>query len=124
MIDELPRREREIFEIVCRLGQATAVEVRRAMSDPPTASAVRTLLSRLEARGALKHREEGQAYIYSPAVTAAKVRETALKQLVANFFQGSGVGAATALMGITKNASAEELDALQKAINRVRAGKS
>ena len=48
MIDSLPRREREIFEILCG-GEASAAGVREAMADPPSYSAVRTLLSRLEA---------------------------------------------------------------------------
>ncbi len=51
MIDSLPRREREIFELLCSAGEATAAEIRAAMKDPPSYSAVRTLLARLEARG-------------------------------------------------------------------------
>jgi predicted transcriptional regulator len=47
MIDSLPRREREIFEILCSAGEATAADVREAMADPPSYSAVRTLLARL-----------------------------------------------------------------------------
>ena len=51
MIKNLPRREREIFEILCSQGEATAAEVRRAMTDAPSPSAVRTMLSRPEAKG-------------------------------------------------------------------------
>ena len=51
MIASLPRREREIFEILCSAGEATAADVRRAMADPPSHSAVRTMLARLEAKG-------------------------------------------------------------------------
>lgn len=120
MLDKLPRREREIFEILCRLGEATAVKVGEAMSDPPSHSAVRTLLGRLEAKGLVKHREFEQAYVYKCAPQAMKLKESALRQLVSTFFDGSGVSAATALLGLTKSVSDQELAALQKAIDEVR----
>ena len=123
MIDSLPRREREIFEIVVSLGQASAADVRRAMADAPSHSAVRTLLGRLEARGMLTHTVQDQAYIYAPAVQPAKVRESALKQIVRTFFDGSAASAATALLGISSKLSNQELDALQAAIDKAKEGR-
>jgi predicted transcriptional regulator len=120
MIGSLPRREREIFEIVCSAGEATAAEVRSAMADPPSHSAVRTLLARLEAKGLLRHRLADQSYVYKSVPQPAKVRESALRQLVKTFFDGSAANAATALLGLTKNLDPEELDALQKAIDDAR----
>ena len=116
MIDSLPRREREIFELLCSAGEATAAEVRAAMKDPPSYSAVRTLLARLEARGVIKHRVADQAYVYSSAKQPAKVRESALRNMVKTFFDGSAANAATALLGLTKSLSADEAEALLKAI--------
>ena len=116
MIDTLPRREREIFEILCSAGEATAADVQAAMKDPPSYSAVRTLLARLEARGVIKHRVADQAYVYSSARQPAKVRESALKSMVKTFFDGSAANAATALLGLTKSLSADEAEALLKAI--------
>lgn len=124
MIDRLPRREREVFEIVCRLGEATAVKVREAMADAPSDSAVRTLLGRLEAKGLVNHREVEQAYVYRSAEQAVKVRESALQRLVSTFFEGSGVSAATALVGMTRDATDQELAALQKAIDEARGRRS
>lgn len=120
MIDSLPRREREIFELLCKLGQASAADVRQAMTDPPSHSAVRTLLGRLEARGVATHHAADQTYIYKPAVQPAKVRESALKQLVRTFFDGSAASAATALLGLSEKLDREELDALQKAIDQAK----
>ena len=117
MIDSLPRREREIFEILCSAGEATAADVREAMSDPPSYSAVRTLLARLEARGLVKHRTDNLAYVYKSVPQASKVRESALKSLVKTFFDGSAANAATALLGLTKSLSAEEAAALRRAID-------
>ena len=117
MIDSLPRREREIFEILCSAGEATAADVRSAMADPPSYSAVRTLLARLEARGLVRHRSEDQAYVYKSIPQPAKVRESALKQMVKTFFDGSAASAATALLGLTQSLSPDEAAALKRAID-------
>ena len=120
MIEGLPRREREIFEIVCSAGEATAADVRAAMADPPSHSAVRTLLARLEGRGLLRHRTHEQSYVYRPVPQAAKVRESALRQMVKTFFNGSAASAATALLGLSKSLEPEELEALRRAIDEAR----
>ncbi len=120
MIDSLPRREREIFEILLSLGEASAADVRRAMADPPSHSAVRTMLSRLEAKGLLNHRAVDQTYFYRPVPQTHKVRESALNNLVRTFFGGSAASAATALLGSSKSLSADELDALQRAIDQAK----
>ncbi|HEV7659730.1 MAG TPA: BlaI/MecI/CopY family transcriptional regulator [Allosphingosinicella sp.] len=120
MIDSLPRRERELFELLCSAGEATAAELRAAMQDPPSYSAVRTLLTRLEARGVIKHHMVDQAYVYQSVPQPAKVRESAMKQMVRTFFDGSAANAATALLGLTSSLSTDEIDALQKAIDEAR----
>ena len=117
MIDRLPRREREIFEILCATGEASAAEVRKRMADPPSYSAVRTMLSRLEKRGLVRHHASDQTYIYSSVPQPAKVRKTALQQFVQTFFQGSTASAATALLGMSQKLTSEEIDALQRAID-------
>jgi predicted transcriptional regulator len=120
MIGSLPRREREIFEILCSAGEASAAEIRRAMDDPPSHSAVRTLLARLEGRGLVRHRAEEQTYVYRSVPQPAKVRESALNQLVKTFFDGSAASAATALLGLSKSLNPDELDALQRAIDEAK----
>ena len=120
MIDSLPRREREIFEILCSAGEATAADVRAAMADPPSYSAVRTLLARLESRGVVKHRTVDQAYVYKSVPQPSKVRESALKSMVKTFFDGSAASAATALLGLTKSLSPDEAAALRRAIDEAK----
>lgn len=117
MIESLPRREREIFEILVSAGEATAADVRERMADPPSYSAVRTLLGRLEAKGYVRHSQQDQSYVYRSVPQRAKVRESALKQFVKTFFDGSAASAATALLGLTKTMKPEELEALQRAID-------
>jgi predicted transcriptional regulator len=120
MIGSLPRREREIFEILVTAGEATAADVRKAMADPPSHSAVRTMLTRLEAKGMISHRTVDQAYVYRSVPQAAKVRETALQQLVKTFFDGSAASAATALLGLTRTLKPDEVDALHRAIDEAK----
>lgn len=124
MIDSLPRREREIFEILCSAGEATAAEIRKAMADAPSHSAVRTMLGRLEAKGLVKHRSVDQAYVYKSVPQVHKVRESALHSLVRTFFDGSAASAATALLGLTKKLDPKELEALQRAIDEAKERKS
>lgn len=120
MIGSLPRREREIFEILCSAGEASAAQVREAMADPPSYSAVRTILGRLEAKGLVDHRVEDQSYVYRSVPQPAKVRESALKNMVRTFFDGSAASAATALLGLSEKLEPEELDALQRAIDQAK----
>jgi predicted transcriptional regulator len=120
MISGLPRREREIFEILCSAGEATAAEIRKAMADAPSHSAVRTMLARLEAKGLVRHRADEQTYVYRSVPQPAKIRESALQSLVRTFFDGSAASAATALLGLSKSLKPEELEALQRAIDEAK----
>ena len=120
MIGSLPRREREIFEILCSAGEATAADVRKAMADPPSHSAVRTMLARLESKGLVRHRTEDQAYVYRSVPQPEKVRQSALQAMVKTFFDGSAASAATALLGMSKSLNRDELDALQRAIDEAK----
>jgi predicted transcriptional regulator len=120
MIESLPRREREVFEAVCSLREATAAEVRGALADPPSDSAVRTLLGRLENKGLLSHRTVNQAYVYAPAEQPEAVAEGALHRLVQTFFAGSAARAATALLGMEERLDAKEIEMLQRVIDKAR----
>ncbi len=120
MISGLPRREREIFEILCSAGEATAAEIRKGMADAPSHSAVRTMLARLEAKGLVRHRADDQTYVYRSVPQPAKIRESALQSLVRTFFDGSAASAATALLGLSKSLRPDELEALQRAIDEAK----
>lgn len=117
MIESLPRREREVFEVLCQLGEATASAVRAALADPPSDSAVRTLLGRLETKGLISHHTVNQAYVYAPARQTVAIAETALERLVQTFFQGSAARAATALLGMEPRLDQAEIEMLQRAID-------
>lgn len=86
--NQLSRRERQVMDILFRIGKATAQEVMDEMSDPPSYSAVRALMVTLETKGHVKHGKESRRYVYSPAVAEKKAKRSALKQLLATFFEG------------------------------------
>ena len=120
MPDKLSRREREILNVIFALGdQASAEDIRAELSDPPSYSAVRAMLAKLENKGYVRHREEGFRYIYSPTTPRTTARRFALQELVKVFFRGSPGETATALLK-NENWSDEELAALGAEIERIR----
>lgn len=117
----LSRRERQIMDVIYRLGQATAQEVVDNLGDPPSYSAVRGLLRILEEKGHVRHRQDGPRYVYQPTVSREKARESALKQLVRTFFQDSPEEAVAALLDMSAaKLSDEDLDRLADLIERAR----
>src|SRR5215510_4267988 len=117
----LSRRERQIMDVLHAKQLATAAEVRVALPDPPSYSAVRALLRILEEKGYARHREEGSRYVYLPRVSKQTASRSALKRVVATFFQGSVSQAMAALL---EKADAElsdaELDQLERIIKQAR----
>ncbi|MBY0506315.1 MAG: BlaI/MecI/CopY family transcriptional regulator [Bryobacteraceae bacterium] len=95
---KLSRRERQIMDLVHRMGKATAAEIRDAMMDPPSYSAVRAQLRTLEDKGHLRHESQELRYIYSAVERPEKARQGALRHLVNTFFGGSPADAAMALL--------------------------
>jgi predicted transcriptional regulator len=97
----LSRRERQIMDVIYRAGRATAAEVRDALPDPPSYSAVRALLRVLEEKGHLRHDTDGPRYVYLPTVARERARRSALRQLVATFFDDSPEQAVAALLDLS-----------------------
>jgi BlaI family transcriptional regulator, penicillinase repressor len=113
----LSRREREIMEILYAADALTAAEVRERMPEAPGYSAVRALLRILEEKGHVRHEERGPRYVYSPVVSRAKARKSALKSLVHTFFDGSPEQAVAALIDESRGKlGAAELDRLAQLI--------
>src|SRR5437870_13167854 len=85
----LSRRERQIMDILYQRGKLSASEVREAMEDAPSYSAVRALLRVLEDKGHVKHQAEGLRYVYVPVVARDKAKRAAIKHMLDTFFSGS-----------------------------------
>jgi predicted transcriptional regulator len=107
----LSRRERQIMDIVYQLGRATAAEVGKALAGEPSDSTVRTQLRVLEAKGHIRHEEDGHRYVYLPVVPRRVVSKSALRHVVNTFFDGSIEKVVAALLGPDgSKLSDEELD--------------
>ena len=118
--EKLSRREREIMNAVFALdNRASAEDIRARLTHPPGYSAVRAMLARLEAKGHLRHTEDGLRYIYSATTPPAKARRAALQQYLGVFFGGSLGQMVTSLLS-QESWTDEELDALQSEIERIR----
>ncbi len=114
---QMSRRERQIMDIIYRLGQASAKDVQENLPDPPSYSAVRALLVTLENKGMVKHAKESRRYIYKPAITEKKARTSAIKNLLSTFFEGKPQNLVAALLDEKdQNLSKEQIDEIRKMV--------
>jgi BlaI family penicillinase repressor len=95
----LTRRERQIMDILYRLGRATAGEVMAALPGEPSYSTVRTQLRVLEEKGHVRHEELGLRFVYVPEVPRRAARKSALRHVIDTFFEGSAEKTVAALLG-------------------------
>lgn len=117
----LTKRERQIMDVLYRLGRATAGEVMAGLDGAPGYSTVRTQLRVLERKGHVRHEEEGLRYVYMPTVPRHAARRSALKHLVDTFFEGSTANAVAALLGgEASRISDEELARIEDLVKNAR----
>jgi predicted transcriptional regulator len=118
---DLSRRERQIMDVVYRLGKATVTDVLERIPDPPSYSAVRALMRILEEKGHLSHEQDGPRYLYLPTVPRESARRNALSHMVRTFFGGSTEAAVAALLDSGNNSLSEpELDRISDLIEQAR----
>ena len=117
----LSRRERQIMDIVYQRGKASALDVRQAMKDAPSYSAVRALLRVLEEKGHVKHEADGLKYVYVPTVGREKAKRSAVKHLLDTFFNDSPEHIVAALLDVSSTRlTREELDRMAQMIERAK----
>ena len=118
---ELSRRERQIMDIVYRVGRATAAEVLAALPDQPSYSTVRTHLRILEEKGHVRHEEKDLRYVYLPTRAKERASKSALRHTLDTFFEGSAEKmVATLLDRGTAKLSNGDLDRLSELIERAK----
>ncbi|UCG89292.1 MAG: BlaI/MecI/CopY family transcriptional regulator [Gemmatimonadota bacterium] len=109
------------MDVIYARGSATVREVMDRIPDPPSYSAVRAMLRVLEEKGHLKHEQDGPRYMYLPVVPREKARDSAMKQMLRTFFDGSAERAVAALLDMPGSGlSRDELDRLAKLIEQAR----
>ena len=118
---QLSRRERQIMDVVYRLGKAAVTDVLERLPDPPSYSAVRALMRILEEKGHLSHEQDGPRYVYLPTVPRDAAQASALSHLVRTFFGGSTEAAVAALLDLPEHGMSEgELNRLSRLIEDAR----
>jgi predicted transcriptional regulator len=117
----LSRRERQVMDILHRRGRATVAEIMDDLPDPPTYSAVRSVLRILGEKSLIKHKEDGPRYIYYPARPTESTRDDMLAHVVRTYFAGSPEQAVTALLRISDvDLEDAEVKRLRDTIRRAR----
>ena len=116
----LTRRERQIMDVVYRLGEASVAEVRDEIPDAPSYSAVRALMGVLEEKGELTHERVGPRYVYSPTTPRDEARHSALQRVLRIFFDGSPTKAMAALVDLGEELTPDELDRMEEMIRDAR----
>ena len=118
---DLGRRERQIMDVVYRLGRASVADVIDGMEDPPSYSTVRAMMGKLEKKGHLSHEQEGSRYVYLATEPPEEATETALRRMLGTFFDGSPSRAVAALLDVSASTlTRKELDELAKLIEEAR----
>ena len=119
--DVLSRRERQVMDILHRRGEATVAEIMAELPDPPTYSAVRSVLRILGEKALIRYKEDGPRYVYYPAQDTEAARDDVLAHVVRTYFAGSPEQAVTALLRMSDvDVSDSEVERLRETIRRAR----
>jgi len=122
---ELGRRERQIVEILYRLGEASVAQVRDELSDPPTYSAVRGMLNLLVGKKLIVARQDGKRYLYRAVASKQRIGISALKSLVRTFFSDVPADAVAALLdGSAGKLTDDDLRTIRELIEKAERGRS
>ena len=117
----LSRRERQVMDILHRRGEATVAEIMAELPDPPTYSAVRSVLRILGEKELIRYKEDGPRYVYYPAQDTEAARDDVLAHVVRTYFAGSPEQAVTALLRMSDvDMSDGEVERLRDSIRRAR----
>lgn len=114
--------EREVLQFIWSQGPLSADAIREQLARPLKDSTVRTVLSRLEEKGYLRHKVENRAYIYEAAEAPRRVAARAVQQIVDWICNGS---VEELLVGMvdTKALGENELKRLTKKIANAKKGR-
>jgi len=117
----LSRRERQIMDVIYRLGEAGAAEVAKQLPDRPATNTVRVTMAILERKGFLMHREDGPRHVHAPTVPLERAQRSALRHLLKTFFASSPANAILALLDMSStHLSKEQLDEVAGFVERAR----
>ena len=120
-LKQLGARERQIMDILFRLGRATATEVQEALGEPLSNSTVRGMLRLLASKGLVAYTQDGPRYVYRPLLRPDDARRSALSHVVGTFFKNSNSSAIAALLDMGREPlSDEEYERLATLLEKAR----
>lgn len=114
----LSEAQLELMNIVWLAGECSVADVLEQLSARRTVTrnTVQTMLSRLDEKGWLIHRDDGGTFIYRASVPRERVQQQRLEQVVETVFDGSTAGI---LMALLKDSTltSEEANRIRKMID-------
>ena len=117
----LAPREKQIMDVLFQLGKASVSEVREKLADPPSYSAVRTMIGQLERKGFVRRDRSDVKHYYSPVESKRSAARSALRSVMDTFFpRATGDALAALIDDSAKKLNEEDLDRLEQAIQRAR----
>ncbi|PYT29163.1 MAG: CopY family transcriptional regulator [Acidobacteria bacterium] len=109
------------MDILYQRGKSSASEVKAAMADAPSYSAVRAMLRVLEDKGYVRHQAEELRYVYVPTVPREKAKRSAVKHLLDTFFKDSPEQIVAALLDVSSTRlTREELNRMAEMIEKAK----
>jgi predicted transcriptional regulator len=85
----LTDREADVMQLLWEHGPSVVAEVRERLKDRLAYTTVLSILRTLEAKGFVRHEEQGRGHRYFAAVQQQAARKSALRHLTGKLFQGS-----------------------------------
>lgn len=89
MAVQLTRRELDVMSVIWTLGSATVAEVKEGLTDDLAYPTVLTVLRTLEAKGHVRHTQEGKAFRYFPKLKSDVAGSSALSRVLDKVYRGS-----------------------------------
>ncbi|MAX37447.1 BlaI/MecI/CopY family transcriptional regulator [Gimesia sp.] len=86
---ELSRRERQIMDSIYSRGEATVLEIQGDLPNPPTPTAIRTMLRILMEKAIVRRHKRGREFVYAPTSARRPEGTKALRHVIQTFFDGS-----------------------------------
>ena len=112
----LTDREADVMRVLWEHGPSIVNDVRGRLSDLLAYTTVLTVLRTLEAKGYVRHEEEGRGHRYFPTIQEQAAQKSALKHLIGKMFKGSSDILFTRLVSDQK-LSAEQIRRMRKSLD-------
>lgn len=114
---KLSPRERDLLELLLNSGEQTVADLRQAMGESISSSAIRTMLSRLMAKNAIRRKQGEHGIVYFAVIDSRSVGIDQLKAMARTFFEGSYLSAAAALLGASERLDRDALEEIERMID-------